>query len=148
MEKQLVIFELGPKNYGVDVESVVRVGAIPETLQKPPSPRYVEGHYICHGCTMPVIDLHRWFGLYGHDRTDDSRILVANLNGTKIGMIVSAVTDVVFVDESEIELLTNINLDYVLGTAKINERLVTLVDLGRVLTIEEKKQLELFQGES
>ena len=152
MEKQLVLFELGTKNYGVDVESVVRIGAIPSSLQKPPSPQYIEGHYICHGCKMPVVDLHRWFGIYGHARTEDSRIMVTNLNGIKVGMIVSAVTDVVDVEETEIKLPTNRtspkNREYVLGVTKINKQLVTLVDLGQVLTTDEKEQLSHYQIET
>lgn len=147
MEKQLVLFELGSRNYGVDVESVVRIGAVPETLLRPAFPRFVEGHYFCHGCKMPVVDLHRWFGIFGHARTEDSRIMIANLNGKKVGMIVSAVTDVVSIDESDIELTaiksSNKDREYVLGMTKINEQMVTLVDLCRVLSAEEKHELEL-----
>ncbi|MRS02650.1 purine-binding chemotaxis protein CheW [bacterium] len=147
MEKQLVLFELGSENYGVDVESVVRIGAVPEMLLKPEFPRFVEGQYFCHGCKMPVVDLHRWFGIFGHARTEDSRIMVANLNGKKVGMIVSAVTDVVSVDESDIELTaiksSRENREFVLGMTKINEQMITLVDLGRVLSAEETHELEL-----
>ncbi len=152
MEKQLVLFELGSRNYGVDVESVVRIGSIPSSLQKPPSPRYVEGHYICHGCKMPVVDLHKWFGIYMHARTEDSRIMIANLNGIKVGMIVSAVTDVVNVDERDIELpseeIKNRKSDCILGITKINDQCVTVIDLNQVISAEEKHQLELLQNEA
>lgn len=152
MEKQLVLFDLGTRNFGVEVSSVVRIGLIPETLKKPKSPRFIEGQFNHIGCTMPIVDLHRWFGINGQKRTEDSRVMVVNLNGIKVGMIVSAVTDVVYVDEKAIasptKKMKNKNSEYVFGVTKINEQLVTLVDLCMVLTNEEKNQLKLFNCET
>ncbi|MBI9060294.1 MAG: purine-binding chemotaxis protein CheW [Labilibaculum sp.] len=149
MDIQLVLFDIGTRNFGVDVMSVDRVGQLPEIINKPKSPCYIEGQLNLCGCEMPVVDLHRWFGLHEQERTEDSRVMVANINGMKIGMIVSKVTDVVYIDDTMIKPPTketeNTNLECVLGFANIDEHLVTLVDFDRVLTSEEKDQLDLFQ---
>lgn len=148
MDKQIVIFDLGNRTFGVDVASVVRVGQIPEITKKPNSPSFIEGQMNCFGYKMPILDLHRWFGVLAQERTEDSCILFANLNGMRIGMIVSAVTDVLEIDENKIKLptsKTDNDSDYIVGFSEINGQLITLVDLDLMLTKEEKDQLELFQ---
>jgi purine-binding chemotaxis protein CheW len=149
MDKQLVLFGLGNRNFGVDVESVVRIGQIPEITNKPKSPRYIEGQLNLCGCAMPVVDLHRWFGMFPQERSEESRVMIANINGMKIGMIVSAVTDVISVDENAIELQTKRNDNnkskFILGVTDVNEQVITLVDLEQILSAEEKDQLKSFQ---
>lgn len=146
MEKHFVMFDLGSRNYGADVASVVRAGQISEINNSPKSPSYIEGQLRLGGCDMPVVDLRRWFGINSRENNEESCILVVNINGMKIGMIVSAVTDVLAIDENKIKPPKKTkNLDCVIGFSKVNTQMVTLVNLDRVLSKEEKDQLELFQ---
>jgi purine-binding chemotaxis protein CheW len=145
MEKQLVIFELGSENFGIDIASVEGIVKLQEITKIPQSPSYMEGITNLRGSVLPVIDLHKRFGMSAHERTNETRIVVANVDGLKIGMIVSAVSEVLTIDDNVIEppppMVSNVNSEFITGVAKIDKRLVILLDLGKVLTSEEKKQL-------
>ncbi len=145
MEKQLVIFELGSENFGIDIASVEGIVKLQEITRIPQAPSYMEGITNLRGSVLPVIDLHKRFGMAAHERTNETRIVVANVDNLKIGMIVSAVSEVLTIDDNVIEppppMVSNVNSEFITGVAKIDKRLVILLDLGKVLTSEEKKQL-------
>ncbi|MBA4375989.1 MAG: chemotaxis protein CheW, partial [Anaerolinea sp.] len=73
------------------------------------------------------------------------RIVVSSIDGLKIGMIVSAVSEVLTIDDSVIELpppmVSTVNSEFIIGVAKLDKRLVILLDLARVLTTDEKDQV-------
>jgi purine-binding chemotaxis protein CheW len=145
MEKQLVIFELGTENFGIDIASVEGINKMLEITKVPQAPSYMEGITNLRGSVLPVIDLHKRFGLPDHVRNNETRIVVANLDGVKIGMIVSAVSEVLTIEDNVIEppppMVSNINSEFIIGVAKIDKRLVILLDLAKILSVEEKKQV-------
>jgi purine-binding chemotaxis protein CheW len=145
MEKQLVIFELGTEHFGIDIESVEGINKILDITKVPQAPACVEGVANLRGQIIPVVDLHRRFGMANSEKTNQSRIVVANVGSTKIGMIVSAVSEVLTIDDSCIEnppsMVCNINSSYIIGIANIDDRLIILLDLAKVLTIEEQTQV-------
>jgi len=145
MEKQLVIFELGNENFGIDIASVEGIVKLQEITKIPQAPSYMEGITNHRGSVLPVIDLHKRFGIGEHEQTNDARIVVANVGEIKIGMIVSAVSEVLTIDDSVIEppppMVSNVNSEFIVGVAKIDKRLVILLDLAKVLSAEEKTQV-------
>ncbi len=145
MEKQLVIFELGAEYFGIDISLVEGINKMLEITKIPQSPAYLEGITNLRGSVLPVIDLHVRFGMPSQERTNETRIMVANLDGVKVGMVVSAVSEVLTIDDSVIEppppMVSNINSEFITGVAKIDKRLVILLDLAKVLTVEEKMQI-------
>lgn len=145
MEKQLVIFELGAENFGIEIASVEGIVKLQEITKIPQAPMYMEGITNLRGSVLPVIDLQKRFGMVLQDRTNDTRIMVANVDGVKIGMIVSAVSEVLTIEDSVIEppppMVSNVNSEFIVGVAKIDKRLVILLDLAKVLSGEEKLQV-------
>jgi purine-binding chemotaxis protein CheW len=145
MEKQLVIFELGTEHFGIDIESVEGINKILDITKVPQAPACVEGIANLRGQVIPVVDLHKRFGMPAVDLSNDSRIVVANLGSTKIGMIVSSVSEVLTIDDSTIEpppsMVSNVNSAYIVGIANIDKHLVILLDLAKVLTIDEQVQV-------
>jgi purine-binding chemotaxis protein CheW len=145
MEKQLVIFELGVEYFGIDISLVEGINKMLEITKIPQAPTYMEGITNLRGSVLPVIDLHVRFGMPSQERTNETRIMVANLDGVKVGMVVSAVSEVLTIDDSVIEppppMVSNINSEFITGVAKIDKRLVILLDLAKVLTVEEKIQI-------
>jgi purine-binding chemotaxis protein CheW len=145
MEKQLVIFELGAENFGIEIASVEGINKMLEITRIPQAPAYMEGITNLRGSVLPVIDLQKRFGMEVQDRTNETRIVVANVGGVKVGMIVSAVSEVLTIDDSVIEppppMVSNVNSEFIIGVAKIDKRLVILLDLAKVLSVEEKMQV-------
>jgi len=145
MEKQLVIFELGAENFGIDIAAVEGIVKLQEITKIPQAPSYMEGITNLRGSVLPVIDLQKRFGMESQARTNETRIMVANVDGVKIGMIVSAVSEVLTIEDKVIEpsppMVSNVNSEFIIGVAKIDKRLVILLDLAKVLSGEEKKQV-------
>jgi purine-binding chemotaxis protein CheW len=145
MEKQLVIFEVGTEHFGIDIASVEGIVKVLEITKVPQAPACVEGVANLRGQVIPVVDLHKRFGMPNTEKTNETRIVVANVGSTKIGMIVSAVSEVLTIDDSSIEpppsMVSNANSAYIVGIANIEKRLIILLDLAKVLSIEEQVQV-------
>lgn len=141
--KQIVVFQLGQELYGADIAVVREVGPLLRVTRVPRTPRYVEGVTNLRGRVIPVVDLRRRLGLPVKAATKATRIAVADLEGGQVGMIVDAVLEVLRIPVSQIELPTlmiaKVDADYVQGVAKVDQRLIILLDLARVLEREERR---------
>jgi purine-binding chemotaxis protein CheW len=137
----LVVFALGDEQYGVGIDAVDSIIRPQSITAVPRAPDFVEGVTNLRGTVLPVVDLHRRFDLPVQDATKDSRIIVAESSGNKIGMMVDAVLEVRRVAEAAIEppspLVATIDSAFITGIAKVgDERLIILLDLERVLARE------------
>jgi purine-binding chemotaxis protein CheW len=145
MEYQLVVFELLHEQYGVDISTVEGIIKMQAITKMPQAPSFVEGITNMRGMVMPVIDLRKRFGLATKEVDKDTRIVVVFMDDKKIGMIVDAVSEVLRVSDEIIEppppMVTTVNSAFIKGIAKLDDRLVILLDLDRVLTVEEKTEL-------
>lgn len=150
MESQLVVFNLANECYGVAIASVESIVKMQPITAVPRAPEFVEGVTNLRGNVLPVIDLRKRLGLATQGETKDTRIVVVEMNGLKIGMVVDAVTEVLRVDESAIEppspIVTTVNSVFITGIAKVDERLVILLDLARVLSTDEQDGLKTLQA--
>ena len=137
-ELQLVVFDLAEETYGVDIGSVREIIRIQEITKVPRTPDYVEGVINLRGKVIPVIDLRRKFGFKKAEVTKDTRIVVVDISGNDIGVVVDAVTEVLRLSSDAVEppsgVITTADSDYLLGIAKLESRLVILLDLQKALS--------------
>lgn len=137
-EQQLVVFDLAQEAYGVDIGTVREIIRMQDVTSVPHRPDYVSGVINLRGRITPVVDLRKRFDLADLEISRDSRIVVVDIDGDDIGMIVDAVTEVLRISTSQIEppstMIAAGGSDYIVGIAKLEERLVLLLDLERVLT--------------
>ena len=137
-EQQLVVFDLAQEAYGVDIGTVREIIRMQDVTSVPHRPDYVSGVINLRGRITPVVDLRKRFDLADLEITRESRIVVVDIDGDDIGMIVDAVTEVLRISTSQIEppsaMIAAGGSDYIVGIAKLEERLVLLLDLERVLT--------------
>ena len=145
MERQLVVFELADEHYGLDittVESIIKMQAI---TKLPHAPNFVEGITNLRGTVVPVMDLRRRFGVESKIADRETRIVVTNINHMQVGVIVDAVSQVLRIQDEAIEppppMSTTINSAFILGIAKLDNQLVILLDLEKILTVEEQERL-------
>jgi purine-binding chemotaxis protein CheW len=149
MENQLVIFKTGNEHYGVDIAAVESIIKVQDITSVPRAPEFVEGITNLRGTVLPVIDLRKRFGLAATESTKDTRIVVIEMNGSVVGMIVDAVTEVLRISPEAIEppspLVTTIDSAFITGIAKVDGRLVILLDLSKVFSMHEKIDLQNLQ---
>ena len=149
MENQLVVFDLANEHYGVDIGAVDRIIELQAITAVPHAPEFVEGITNLRGMVLPVVDLRQRFSLPTGDATKESRIIVVELDSAKAGMMVDAVTEVLYVPEENVEppspLMTTVDSSFITGIAKVDERLIILLDLDKVLSPKEQASLKSLQ---
>ncbi len=166
MEHQLVVFNLANEDYGVDIAAVEGIVKMQAITSVPRAPSFVEGITNLRGEVLPVIDLRKRFGLPHSEAGKETRIVNVDVGGIKVGMVVDAVSEVLRVSEEAIEppspivtagngdadSLTGSRNTFITGIAKVGGggegapgRLIILLDLAKVLSIEEQTDLQTIQ---
>ncbi len=142
---QLVSFVVENEEFGVDILKVQEIIRTVEITRVPKSPAFVEGVINLRGKIVPVIDLRRRFGIEKKAHDNETRIIVVELPEKVVGFLVDKVKEVIRVEKSVIEpppeLTTNVNANYITGVAKLQDRLLILLDLDKVLSNEEQEHL-------
>jgi purine-binding chemotaxis protein CheW len=144
-DEQVVVLELAGEAYGVEigrVEEIIRMQAI---TRIPNGPAFIEGVTNLRGRVIPVLDLRKRFGLPSSDATRRSRIVVGELGEHTVGLVVDGVSEVLLVGSDAVEppstLVTSADSAFLRGVAKLEERLILLLDLSRILTRAEQEDL-------
>jgi purine-binding chemotaxis protein CheW len=132
MENQIVVFELDKEQYGVNIAGVEAISKMQSITKMPHAPAFVEGITNLRGKVLPVIDLRRRFNLPSQPAGKESRIVVIPMAGAEVGIMVDGVSEVFTIQDTDIEptpcLATTVDSDFITGIAKLNGRLVILLD--------------------
>ncbi len=144
-EQQLVVFDLNGEAYGVDIESVREIIRMQDITRVPRTPDFVEGVINLRGKVIPVVELRKRFSLPAMERSKDNRIVNVDISGQEIGMVVDAVTEVLRISSDSVEppssVITTADSGYLRGIAKLEDKLIILLDLDQVLSTEERETL-------
>jgi len=149
-EFHLVTFNLG-EEYGVpisQVQEIVRVGGI---TMVPNSPSYMEGVINLRGRVLPVLNLRKRLGLSDKEMSKASRIVVTEIGSKVIGLLVDVVSHVIkippqYVEPAPEEVL-EVDTDYITGVGKLNDKMIILLDLEKLLRREKLEIKECGDGE-
>lgn len=143
---QLVSFKLGDEEFGVDILSVQEINRMMQITRVPNSPNSVEGVINLRGRVIPVIDLRIKLNMNKIDYSSDTRIIVVEIKNQTVGFIVDSVKEVLRIPEniteSPPEMVSGINSQYITAVGKLEDRLLILLDLEKVLLYEEQIELE------
>lgn len=145
-EEQIVLFQLAGEGYGVDIARIQGIIQVPEVTTVPQTAEFVEGVINLRGVIVPVVDLRKRFFLPTQEHGPDTRIINVEMADHIVGLVVDAVEQVLNIPADAIhpapDLVTTIDSAYLRGIAKIDERLIMLLDLGKVLSIGEQADLQ------
>jgi len=138
---QWVTFRLENEIYGVNVMQVKEVLRYTEIAPVPGAPSFVLGIIHLRGTVVTVIDTRQRFDLPSGDITDSSRIMIMEVEGHVAGILVDAVSEVVYLRQSEIEVSPSVGNDesskFIQGVCHKNDILLILVDLDKLLSEDE-----------
>lgn len=142
---QQVVFNLDKEAYGLDIMKVNGIEKYQEVVNIPNSPDYIEGMINLRGEVLPIFSLRKKFKLTDKPMDDETKIIVAYTNNIKVGFVVDAVQEIMQIDEKDVEaappIVTGFDRKYIKSIAKVNNRMVTLIDIDLVVTDEEKLSL-------
>ena len=147
---QYLSFVLGKEEYGVDILRVQEIRSWEPVSRVPNVPPYEKGVVNLRGAIVPIIDLRERFSLSKVEYTPLTVVVVlqtGNGNHTRImGVVVDSVSDVISVDKSEIQgapdFGTKVSNEFINGLVSVNERMVMLLDVNKLLTLEALEQSE------
>lgn len=136
--KQFVVFEMDGEEYGIDVNAIngiLRYKRFP--VKKLPSlPPVIEGVINLRGNVNYVYNLRKKFQLPDKPIDIESKIVMLYVNDQIVGYIVDEVTDIVYIQEENIEqspsFITSIQGEYISGFGKVDERIIVLLDTEKI----------------
>lgn len=142
---QLVTFRLGKEEFSMDILKVQEIIRHMDLTRVPRTPDFVDGVINLRGRVIPVLDLRKRFGLPEGERTNETRIIVVDVDNRTVGLKVDAVSEVLRLPADTVEpppsLVTGIESDYIKGVGKLDGRLIILLDVAKILTRTEKDAL-------
>ncbi|MBP1941565.1 purine-binding chemotaxis protein CheW [Bacillus luteolus] len=140
-ELKVIVFQLQDEEYGVPVEQVRSIEKVLHITRVPRTESFVKGVINLRGVVTPIIDLRKRFGLAEEDYTENTRIIIAALEDMEVGLIVDAANDVIDISKNSIEpppdVVGSIEVEYINGIAKLDKRLLILLDLEKALNPED-----------
>ncbi|EKD84475.1 MAG: CheW protein [uncultured bacterium] len=150
-EIQVVGFYLGEDEYAIFIHKVREIYAMTEIRKVPKAPQFVEGVINLRGTIVPIIDLRKRFELDANESKHTAKILIVELGKNLVGMIVDNVSEVMRFYTDEVEkappmFASNIGSQYVQGVAKLNDKLIILLDIEKLLSYEEQSVLKSFKS--
>jgi purine-binding chemotaxis protein CheW len=138
--RQFITFTLGAEEYGVDIMLVREIKGWAETTALPKAPPYVRGVINLRGVIVPILDLRARFGMGTTQPTPMHVVIIVNTGARTSGLLVDAVSDIISVEPDAIRPVPEMGLpiedQYLDGLVALNERMVTLVSLERLLAHE------------
>lgn len=142
---QLVSFFIGDEEFGVDILYVQEINRMLQVTKVPNAPDFVNGVINLRGRVIPVIDLRLKFGMPPKEPDKNTRIIVMEVGGKTVGFIVDSVNEVLRISkdvtEAPPDLAMGINSEYIKSVGKLEDRLLILIDLEKILSKEESGQL-------
>ncbi len=143
--KKFLTFLMANEKYGLEILKVREIIGIMDVTPVPTTPAFVRGVINLRGKVIPVVDLRLKFGMEAKEDTQRTCIIVVHLarEGQEMimGIIVDEVSEVLDIDQDQIEpppsFGADIRTDFILGMGKVNQRVVTMLDIDRVLSERE-----------
>jgi purine-binding chemotaxis protein CheW len=143
---QYVSFKLHGEEYGVPILSVHEIIRYETVTRVPQSMDFIDGVLNLRGRVIPVVNLRMKFGLPQREVDNSTRIMVVDVNSRVVGMVVDEVCEVQDINADEISpappLGAKINTEYITGMGKIEDRLMILLNLNKIFTLDEGEQVE------
>lgn len=143
-EEQLVTFTINKEEYGIRIMQVQEINRLAEITSVPRAPYFIDGVTNLRGNVVPVINIRELFGLEKREVDDRTRIMIVDIGGTKTGLRVDQVNEVLRLSKQDIERTPSIVTSgsankYMDGVCKMDDgkRMVMLLDVEKILDEKE-----------
>lgn len=140
MSSQYVVFKLNEERFAVEISQVLEIVKSQVVFKVPNAPEFIDGLINLRGKVYTLFNLRKKLNLPEYN-SENTKILIVNVNSMLIGMTVDAVNEIIQLEDSAIEpapqTLANQNKKYVSGVAKVGDKLILLLDLEALTESEE-----------
>jgi len=141
LKDRYLTFSIGHETYGIELKYVTEIMGIQAITRIPELPEYVKGVINLRGRIIPVIDVRLRFKKEPKDYNDRTCVIVIDINGTPIGLIVDAVSEVITIPEKDIadppQISKSVNNKYIKKIGKVGNDVKLLLDCEMLLSEDE-----------
>jgi len=146
MEKKIVVFKLRDEEFAFDIMKVIEIIRVKEITIVPTAPEFITGVINLRGKIIPIIDLRKRFKMESKDNDKITRIIIAEfLKNQFVGVIVDSLAQVLNINDSNIlpspPMITGPGSMYIDKIIKLDERIIILLDVEKIFTVEEQAGL-------
>ncbi|MCG5493755.1 chemotaxis protein CheW [Ectothiorhodospira variabilis] len=150
--REYLTFTLGDEEYGIDILNVQEIRGYDAVTKIANSPDYIKGVINMRGVIVPIIDMRLKFHLGQVEYNQFTVVIILNISGRVIGMVVDGVSDVVALKGEQIrpapEFGAVLDTAYIDGLATLDERMVIVVDIEKLMTSGDMGLVDRIQNES
>jgi purine-binding chemotaxis protein CheW len=135
--REVLTFRLGSEAYGINILRVQEIRSCDAVTPLAGMPEFIRGVIDLRGVIVPIVDMRMKFALSEAHYDDSTVVIVLNVLNRVIGIVVDAVSDVVTFAADQVrpvpEFGYQLDLQYLTGLAQLDERIVILLDIERLL---------------
>lgn len=152
-ELQLVVFRLGDEEFGVEIGNVQEIIRLTSITRIPQAGDFINGIINLRGRIIVVINLSVVMGMESAVKRDENaRIIVADVGDTVVGFMVDSVSEVIRLPVKDIEpapaiIADRIGTEYLRGVGKMEDRLLILLKLDKILGAEKLNSVHTISAE-
>jgi purine-binding chemotaxis protein CheW len=143
---QFLTFTLDSEEYGIEILKVQEIKGFSKITPIPNAPPFVKGVMNLRGAVVPIVDLRSRFAMAARDYDQFTVIIVVNLVDKIVGLVVDTVSDVMTIPEANVaetpELAGGVDASCITGMGKVDEKLVMLIDIARLVGGEPLRDLD------
>jgi purine-binding chemotaxis protein CheW len=144
--RQIVVFKLLDQEYSIDIMRILEIGNYEPVRQVPEVPEYIEGIINLRGNIYPIYNLRCRFHMPKKESLEDTKIILMNMEDSKVGFMVDSVCEILTIEESEIEyppkMLEKYESKYIEGIIKRDGRIIVIFDVDLLLSEADEKVLQ------
>lgn len=138
---EFLAFTLGDEEYGIDIQNVQELRSYDTVTRLANTPEFIKGVVNLRGIIVPIIDMRIKFSLGTPVYDQVTVVIVLNIGGRVMGMVVDSVSDVITLTSDEIkpppQMGTAINTDYLIGIGALDQRMLVLIDIARLMSADD-----------
>ena len=150
--REYLTFTLGDEEYGIDILNVQEIRGYDAVTKIANAPDFIKGVINMRGVIVPIIDMRLKFQLGTVEYNQFTVVIILHISGRVIGMVVDGVSDVVALRPEQIrpapEFGAVLDTAYIDGLATLDERMVIVVDIEKLMTSGEMGLVEQLRNES
>ncbi len=139
--QEFLAFTLGKEEYGIDILKVQEIRGYETVTRIANAPDFIKGVVNLRGIIVPIVDMRIKFNLGEPTYDQFTVVIILNVAGRVVGMVVDSVSDVTTLSLEQIkpapEMGTALNTDYLIGLGTIDERMLILVDIDKLMSSAE-----------
>ena len=138
---EALAFKLGNEEYGIKILKVQEIRGYETVTRIASAPEHVKGVVNLRGTIVPIVDMRIKFKLGEPTYNQFTVVIILNIQDRVVGMVVDAVSDVISLTADQIKPAPDmggaLNTDYVVGLGTVDERMIILVDIDRLMSSED-----------